>query len=177
MRSVKKTRYRRVDAAGPRACALSQFRFAFQKARFGQTSEFSRRELRPSLDRTLDHRGRGERRVPLHPQPRVRNKKAHELVTTGTQGRPALPHAMVLTAYSVLSPVTGLSCHRRRRNTFRQLDASVGASGPHGFAVRSSRLRQEASPGLEPAEASAKAVKSRARLALPSRPPHPVPRP
>jgi hypothetical protein len=100
----------------PRACfsgSCSQFRFAFQTARFGQTFTASRRELRPSLGRTLDYRGRGERRVPLHPQPRVRNKKAHELVTTGTQGRPAFPHAMVLTAYSVLSPVTGLSCHRR----------------------------------------------------------------
>jgi hypothetical protein len=39
-------------------------------------------------------------------------------------------------AYFVLSPVTGLFCHRRLRNTFRQLDASVGASGPHDFAVR-----------------------------------------
>ena len=38
----------------------------------------------------------------------------------------------------VLSPVTGLFCHRRRRNCFRQLDASVGASGPHDFAVRRS---------------------------------------
>src|SRR5882672_1804786 len=28
---------------------------------------------------------------------------------------PAFPHAMVLTAYFVLSPVTGLSCHRRQR--------------------------------------------------------------
>ena len=44
---------------------------------------------------------------------------------------------MVLTAYSVLSPVTGLSCHRRlRRLLLAELDASVGASGPHDFAVR-----------------------------------------
>jgi hypothetical protein len=43
---------------------------------------------------------------------------------------------MVLTAYFALSPVTGLSCHRHRRNFFHQLDASVGASGPHDFAVR-----------------------------------------
>src|ERR1700716_259071 len=28
---------------------------------------------------------------------------------------PAFPHAMVLTAYFVLSPVIGLSCHRHRR--------------------------------------------------------------
>ena len=67
---------------------------------------------------------------------------------------------MVLTAYFVLSPVTGLFCHRRLRKCFRQLDTSVGVSGPHDFAVRDSRLRQEASPGLEPAEASAKAVQA-----------------
>ena len=38
--------------------------------------------------------------------------------------------------YFALSPVTGLFCHRRLRNSFRKLDASVGASGPHDFAVR-----------------------------------------
>jgi hypothetical protein len=45
---------------------------------------------------------------------------------------------MVLTAYFALSPVTGLSCHRHRRDAkhHRRLDASVGASGPHDFAVR-----------------------------------------
>jgi hypothetical protein len=48
---------------------------------------------------------------------------------------------MVLTAYSVLSPVTGLCCHRHRRSLLRQFDASVGASGPHGFAVRISAAR------------------------------------
>jgi hypothetical protein len=40
------------------------------------------------------------------------------------------------TAYSALSPVTGLFCHRRLRNTFRTLDTSVGVSGPHDFSVR-----------------------------------------
>jgi hypothetical protein len=54
---------------------------------------------------------------------------------------------------SVLSPVTGLFCHRRRRNCFRRLDASVGAPGPHDFAVRFGA----------------------ARLASPSRPSHPAP--
>jgi hypothetical protein len=45
---------------------------------------------------------------------------------------------MVLTAYSALSLVTGLVCHHHRRDAkhHRQLDASVGASGPHDFAVR-----------------------------------------
>src|SRR5712664_4802908 len=31
------------------------------------------------------------------------------------RNHPAFPHAMVLTAYFVLSPVTGLVCHRRQR--------------------------------------------------------------
>jgi len=48
---------------------------------------------------------------------------------------------MVLTVSFVLSPVTGLVCHRRQWNFFHQLDASVGASGPHDFAVRVSTVR------------------------------------
>jgi hypothetical protein len=48
------------------------------------------------------------------------------------------------TAYSALSLVTGLSCHHRQRNRFRQLDISVGMSGPHDFAVRIRRIRQSA---------------------------------
>src|SRR2546421_9267559 len=43
---------------------------------------------------------------------------------------------MVLTVSFVLFPVTGLVCHRRQRKYFRRLDASVGASEPHDFAVR-----------------------------------------
>jgi hypothetical protein len=50
---------------------------------------------------------------------------------------------MVLTVSSALSRVTGLSCHPHRRNCFHRLDASVGASGPHGFAVRKSALSSE----------------------------------
>jgi hypothetical protein len=51
--------------------------------------------------------------------------------------------------------VTGLFCHRRRRNAKhrRPLDASVGASGPHDFAVRLMRHSSKA----------------------PKRPPHPAP--
>jgi hypothetical protein len=50
---------------------------------------------------------------------------------------------MVLTACFELSPVIGLSCHRRQRDAkhHRQLDASVEASGPHDFAVRFTRAR------------------------------------
>src|ERR1700738_3529297 len=53
---------------------------------------------------------------------------------------------MVLTSYSVLSPVTGLFCHRRRRTCLRRLDASVGASEPHVFTVRKKRPRQKRLP-------------------------------
>src|SRR5712671_7446167 len=61
---------------------------------------------------------------------------------------------MVLTVSFALSSVTGLFCHRRLRIWFclspvgptqlRKLDASVGASGPHDFAVRSNISRQRA---------------------------------
>src|SRR5216684_1832657 len=99
-------------------------------------------------------RGRGERRVPAAPAAscalcigkKHTSKRVH-------RNHPAFPHAMVLTAYFVLSPVTGLFCHRRQRinvlpapgrgrHNIRELDASVGASGPHDFAVRISAVRQ-----------------------------------
>jgi hypothetical protein len=59
---------------------------------------------------------------------------------------------MVLTASFVLSPVTGsfatVVCGygfvtaRLGRHNIRELDASVGASGPHDFAVRCNISRQ-----------------------------------
>src|ERR1700682_553840 len=67
---------------------------------------------------------------------------ARALVTTSTPETPGIARAMVLTVSFVLSPVTGLFCHRHRQNCFRQLDTSVGASGPHDFAVRFSLARQ-----------------------------------
>jgi len=86
-------------------------------------------------------RGRRESRVPIAPMGPVQKK--HGGRTTGSTGiTPAFP-AQWFTAYSALSPVTGLVCHRHWRNCFRQLDASVGASGPHGFAVRVGAVRQE----------------------------------
>jgi hypothetical protein len=50
------------------------------------------------------------------------------------------------TAYTALSPEIGLSCLRRWQNNFRQLDASVEASGPHDFAVRLGAVRQQHHP-------------------------------
>ena len=71
---------------------------------------------------------------------RAKVKKHTSVVTTGTPRSAGIPCAIVLTAYSALSPVTGLSCHRRSRGLLlEKLDASVGAPGPHGFAVRFTR--------------------------------------
>ena len=82
-----------------------------------------------------------------------KGKKAHQLSHYRfNRSDPAFP-AQRFTAYLVLSPATGLFCHRRLRIITRQLDASVGASGPHDFAVR---------PGI-------------ARLAMPKRPLRPAP--
>jgi hypothetical protein len=52
--------------------------------------------------------------------------------------------AMVLTAYLALSPVTGLFCHRRSTDHPAKLSASVGAPGPHDFAVRDNAARRAA---------------------------------
>src|SRR6202035_5715074 len=58
--------------------------------------------------------GVGNAGCPLHPRPRVRFAfgKMHTSIRVH-RNHPAFPHAMVLTAYVGLSPVTGLFCHRR----------------------------------------------------------------
>src|SRR5947209_14359403 len=72
----------------------------------------------------------------MHPQPRVeKNRTTRVSSPRSHRNHPAFP-ARWFTTYSVLSPVIGLGCHRRKRNRFRPLDASIEASGPHDFAVR-----------------------------------------
>ena len=82
-------------------------------------------------------RGRGECRVPVAPAAScAKCSKAHELVTTVAPGSPGIPARDGFTTYFALSPVIGLSCHRRLADTSAKLDAGVEASGPHDFAVR-----------------------------------------
>src|SRR4051812_4069034 len=93
--------------------------------------------------------GRGECRVPMHPQPRVRNKKAHELVTTSPPEQPGIPARNgfngLLRALpgdrAFLSPSpcewVALSAPGWADRPFARLDAGVEASGPHDFTVRS----------------------------------------
>jgi hypothetical protein len=123
--------------------------------RVWQASAFSRRDFRPSRCETLslEKRGRRESRVPDAPVAPCAKVESTRVVATGSPVTSGFPRAMVLTVSSVLSRVTGLFCHPRPRDTSRELDASVGASGPHGFAVRVDI----------------------ARLATSPRPPHPAP--
>ena len=83
-----------------------------------------------------------------------------------------------------LSPVTGLVCHRRRRDAkhHRRLDASVGASGPHDFAVRDRPSSPKgfaglcsSPPKLQRRRIGGSSTRMKARDDA-SRPPHPIPR-
>jgi len=80
-------------------------------------------------------RAQGNAGCPLHPQPRAQSVESTRVSHHRFTGTPGLPCAMVLTAYFVLSPVTGLSCHRRCAENSRELDASVGAPGPHVYIL------------------------------------------
>jgi hypothetical protein len=82
----------------------------------GHASSISRHELPELLhELTLEIRGRREDRVlSSHPQPVCIGRK-HTVVATGGAGSSGLPCAMVLTAYFVLSPGTGLFCPRHQR--------------------------------------------------------------
>src|SRR5262249_26281051 len=127
-------------------------RFNFQTAK-----KIRARSLAAPRARALRHfppslsaEGTGKAGCRLHPW--LPCNKKHGSGTTGSTGNtPAFP-AQWFTTYFVLSSVTGLFCHRRRRDAehHRQLSASVGAPGPHDFAVRVGHVR----------------------LSWPSRPPH-----
>src|SRR5207247_2312924 len=85
----------------------------------------------------LQNRGRRESRVPTAPAVSCAKRTvidAHEHTGSAETARPSPRNGF--TAYFVLSPVSGLCCHRRRRDTSRQLSASIAAPGPHDFAVR-----------------------------------------
>src|SRR5258708_633016 len=76
----------------------------------------------------------------MHPQPRVRNKKAHERSHHGHTGTTRHSPRNGFTAYFALSPVTRLvdtvACA-----SYRRLDTSIGASERHDLAVRFSIIR------------------------------------
>ena len=58
-------------------------------------------------------------------------------VSQVTPESPGIPRAMVLTGSSALSPATGFfATVIPEKPASQELDASVGASGPHDFTVR-----------------------------------------
>ena len=63
-------------------------------------------------------------------------KKHTSIVTTVTPDSPGIPRAMVYGLYRALPGDRAFLPPSSAKATFRQLDASVGASGPHDFAVR-----------------------------------------
>jgi hypothetical protein len=119
-------------------------RFNFQTATPPRSRRVSTRVL-PSTSHPLNQKAQG---IPGARRARslaCKSKKHTSVVTTVTPASPGIPRAMVLTVSFVLSPVTGLVCHRRKRKiSSAKLDASVGASGPHDFAVRIKRVSSTA---------------------------------
>jgi hypothetical protein len=91
---------------------------------------------------SLGNRGRRENRAPTAPAAScAKQVKRTSVVTTGSASSARLSPRDGLTAYIVLSPVTGLFCHRRLAKNSAKFDTSVGAPGPHDFAVRFLRFR------------------------------------
>jgi hypothetical protein len=84
----------------------------------------------------LKIKGAGNAGRPMRPQPRVRNKKHTSKSPRSRRKSPDIPYAMVLTAYFALPGDRAFLPPSPRGNHSAKLDASVGASGPHDFAVR-----------------------------------------
>ena len=103
---------------------------------------FPRRAERPSCcaNHPRKTEGAGKAGCPPHPWSAC-NKKARGR-TTGTGGSSGLPCAMVLRLIRALPGDRALLPPSPRETSFAQLSASVGAPGPHDFAVRFSCVRQ-----------------------------------
>src|SRR5262245_39182902 len=80
-----------------------------------------------SLKRTQGKPGADCARSPVCESPVEKSTRVKLQVQPG---HPGFPRAMVYGLY-VLSPVSGVSCHRHRRDIIRRLDATVAAPGPH----------------------------------------------
>jgi hypothetical protein len=94
----------------PRIAARSQFRICLHDPAARCARGFAESSAQ---------RGRGERRVPVAPAAScaLGSGRTHTSIRVH-RNHPTFPHAMVLTVSFVLSPVTGLFCHRRQRICF-----------------------------------------------------------
>ena len=112
------------------------------------TTPRSRDMMRPSSASVIlpKNEGAGKTGCALHPRSRVQRlrKRAHTSIQVQRK-QSGLPCAMVLTVSFVLFLVTGfLSPSPRKKLASQKLDASIGASGPHDFAVRLTRCSSKA---------------------------------
>jgi hypothetical protein len=94
--------------------------------------------------RPLENRGRRESRMRAAPavsRAICTKESAHEHTGSAENIRPSLRNGF--TVSFVLSPVNGfVATVIPEKLASQELDASIGASGPHDFAVRISRARQ-----------------------------------
>src|SRR5436190_19662984 len=100
--------------------------------------------------RTLQSEGAGNAGCALHP--RSRAQRSSRLRARAYRAAEAIRHSLRngFTAYIALSPVNGFLATVAVCGLTQKLDASTAASGPHVFAVRGTRLRQLAPPGMAP---------------------------
>ncbi len=111
--------------------------------------------IRPSLASSCpskSKRAQGRPGAGWHPRPPVRQVgvRMHRRKTTGVAGyNPAFPAQWFYGLYRALLGDRAVLPPSPRETCFAQLSASVGAPGPHGFAVRpaAARPRKLAAPG------------------------------
>src|SRR3984957_1976463 len=102
--------------------------------------------MRPSLAMnflTLRSEGAGNAGRPMRPIAACAMVVVERTrVSQVTPESPGSPRAMVYGLFRALPGDRAFLPPSPAENASRELDASVGASGPHGFAVRLKRLRQ-----------------------------------
>jgi hypothetical protein len=108
------------------------------------TRLYSRDRFARVAHQRVPQKNGGRRECRVHAAPAA--SRANEKSTRASHHRYAetVRHSLRdgATAYFVLSPVTGLFCHRRFADNPAKLDTSVGVSGPHDFAVRHGFIRR-----------------------------------
>ena len=152
-------------------------------AREGYASTISRRDAPEALLPFSPEEGVGNAGCPLHPRSRVRFVLVRSTrVTTSTPESPGIPArngfnslCRALPGDRALlppSPADMFCLSPVGPTQLRELDASVGASGPHDFAVRNNISRQRAgdrSQVFRPALQSGRTQNAAASTASPPR--------
>jgi hypothetical protein len=94
--------------------------------------------------------GAGNAGCQAHPQPRMRNKKAHELVTTGSPKHSGIPCANGFNGLFRALPGDRACCHRRRRDCRSIVAGLISASRYQDHAALPSALVRSSSAPRRP---------------------------